>query len=74
MSKKLSEYEKKKRRDNNNYFKNGKPKKSSMLCMNKKYIKELVNINGHYDVRWACGGNRCPLYATVCDNRGKDWC
>ena len=73
MSKILSEYDKEQRKDNNNYFKNGKPKKSAMLCRNKQYIKEVTKINGIYNINWACGGNRCPLYATGCDNKGRDW-
>ena len=73
MLKILSDYDKKQRNNNPNYFRNGKPKISSMLCRNKEYIKEVTNINGRYDIQWACGGNRCPLYATGCDNRGYDW-
>ena len=44
-----------------------------MLCRNKQYIKEVTKINGIYNINWACGGNRCPLYATGCDNKGRDW-
>lgn len=73
MSKILSEYEKNKRTNNSNYYENGKPKESSMLCRNKEYIKEVLEINGTYDINWVCGGNRCPLYATGCDDKGREW-
>lgn len=73
MAKVLSDYEKERRKDNSNYFKNGKPKRSAMLCRNKQYVSEVTKINGVYNISWACGGNRCPLYATGCDNRGNDW-
>ena len=73
MAKTLTEYEKAERKDNGHYFKNGKPKKSSMLCRNKSYIAEVTKINGYCDPRWICGGNRCPLYATGCDDAGRDW-
>lgn len=55
MLKILSDYDKKQRNNNPNYFRNGKPKISSMLCRNKEYIKEVTNINGRYDIQWACG-------------------
>ena len=73
MAKVLTEYEKNRRKDNVNYFSNGKPKKSAMLCKTKKYIAEVTAINGICNPAYICGGNRCPLYATGCDNRGKDW-
>ena len=44
MAKILTEYEKKERENNKNYFKNGKPKKSSMLCRNKEYRAEVTKI------------------------------
>lgn len=69
MSKILSEFEKEQRGNNSNYFTNGKPKKSAMLCRNKEYIKEVTKINGFYNINWACGGNRCSLYASGCDNK-----
>ena len=71
--KKLTNHEIVIRKDNVNYFKNGKPKKSSMLCRNRRYLKEIENINGAYDISWVCGGNSCQLYAIGCDNRGNDW-
>lgn len=74
MAKILTDYEKRKRENNSNYFKNGKPKKGSMLCKDKSYLASVRKINGGYctpsDV---CGGNCCPLYATGCDNSGEDW-
>lgn len=73
MAKKLSEHEKEQRKNNIYYLKNGKPKKSAMLCRNREYIDEIIRINGRYDINWTCGGNRCPLYATGCDNQGRDW-
>lgn len=73
MAKILTEREKEKRKNNANYFKNGKPKKSSMLCRSDSYIKEVTKINGFYNAAWACGGLRCPLYTTGCDNAGKEW-
>lgn len=73
MAKVLTDYEKKERENNKNYFKNGKPKKSSMLCRNKEYRAEVTKINGHCNPEWICGGNRCPLYAIGCDSRGMDW-
>lgn len=73
MAKLLTDRQKRERENNGNYFKNGKPKKGSMLCKSKQYISEVTAINGHYNPTWACGGNRCPLYATGCDNRGHNW-
>ena len=66
----LSDGERETRKDNPNYFKNGKPKVGSMLCRSREYIAEVTRINGHYNPDWACGGNRCSLYATGCDCRG----
>ena len=73
MAKILTEWEKEERKDNGNYFQNGKPKKGSMLCTSKSYISEVTAINGYCNPSFICGGLRCPLYATGCDNRGKDW-
>ncbi len=73
MSKILTEREKEKRKNNSHYFKNGKPKKSSMFCRNNSYMKEIIKTNGWYNSAWVCGGLRCPLYATGCDNKGRDW-
>jgi len=68
----LSEYQKEQRKNNYHYFKNGKPKKSAMMCRSREYISELRAINGYF-VTICCAGNRCPLYATGCDNCGTDW-
>lgn len=73
MAKTLTEYQKEERKNSSYYFKNGKPKKYAMLCKNKEYIKEITQLNGIYDINWACGGSNCPLYAAGCDNRGRDW-
>jgi len=73
MAKVLTNFQKEERKDNGHYFQSGKPKKSSMLCKDRKYITELTAINGHYNPAWACAGNRCPLYAAGCDNKGRDW-
>ena len=73
MSKILTEEEKDRRAGNPHYFNNGKPKKGSMLCRSKEYIAEVTRINGYCNPVWICGGNRCPLYATGCDNGGRDW-
>lgn len=42
MAKVLTDWEKKERENNFNYFKNGKPKKSSMLCRSKEYRAEVT--------------------------------
>ena len=73
MAKVLTDYEKEERQNNPNYFKNGKPKKCSMLCKSKEYIAEVTRINGYCDPNWICGGNRCSIYRTGCDDRGRDW-
>ena len=69
----MTKEEKAKREDCEFYFKSGKPKKKYMLCRDPEYIREITSINGHYDIFWTCGGLRCPLYSTGCDNRGMDW-
>lgn len=71
--KNLTKSELERRRMTGNYFKNGKPKKSAMLCHNREYIAEVTRINGYCNPDWMCGGSRCPLYATGCDNKGRDW-
>lgn len=74
MPKILTDYERKGRENNPNYFKNGKPKKGSMMCKDRSYISSVTKINGGYcNPSWICGGNSCPLYATGCDNSGEDW-
>ena len=64
---------KKEREDNNMYFKSGKPKKKYMLCKDPSYISEVTHINGYCSPNWICGGLRCPLYPTGCDDRGNSW-
>ena len=71
--KKLSDYEKKTRQNNDMYFKSGKPKKMYMMCKDRSYISEVISINGRYNPDWCCAGGRCPLYATGCDDRGREW-
>ena len=70
----LSDAERKKRSECDDlYFKSGKPKKQYMLCRDPEYIREIVRINGRYDINWTCGGNRCPYYSLGCDDKGRDW-
>ena len=64
---------KEKRKGNTMYFKSGKPKKMYMLCRDPQYINEVTSINGYCNPNWICGGARCPLYSTGCDDRGRDW-
>ena len=64
---------KEKRKGNMMYFKSGKPKKMYMLCHDQQYINEVTSINGYCSINNICGGLRCPLYATGCDNRGNAW-
>lgn len=71
--KELSDYQKSTRENNDNYFRNGKPKKGSMLCRDKSYQSMIRRYNGYFDINWTCAGNSCPLYAHGCDNRGLDW-
>ena len=61
------------RKDSELYFKNGKPKKKYMLCRTPEYIREIIRINGNYNIDWVCGGNRCPFYGCGCDDRGREW-
>lgn len=61
------------RKDSELYFKNGKPKKKYMLCRDPEYIREIISINGSYDINWTCGGNRCPFYSCGCDDKGREW-
>lgn len=49
------------------YFKSGKQKQKYMKCHDPQYISELRRINGYFDPRWACAGNRCPYYSVGCD-------
>lgn len=72
-NKPLSKYEIEQRECNSNYFKDGRPKRGSMMCRNQSYISEIKSINGYYDINWTCAGNRCPLYATGCDDKGRNW-
>jgi len=71
--KKLTKEELEKRKDSELYFKNGKPKRKYMLCRDPEYIREIISINGIYDLFWTCGGLRCPFYSTGCDDRGMEW-
>lgn len=73
MSKQLTEEELRERNGCELYFKNGKPKKKYMLCRDPEYIREIISINGHYNIDWVCGGLRCPLYTHGCDGKGSDW-
>lgn len=62
-----------KRKTSGLYFNNGKPKKMYMMCKDRSYISEVISINGRYNPDWCCAGGRCPLYATGCDDRGREW-
>ena len=44
-----------------------------MLCRDSEYIREIISINGNYNIDWVCGGNRCPFYTQGCDDKGRDW-
>lgn len=69
----LTKSELNERKDSDLYFKNGKPKKKYMLCRNPEYIREIIGINGSYDINWVCGGNSCPFYSRGCDDKGREW-
>jgi hypothetical protein len=71
--KNLTELEKLKRKDNDLYFSNGKPKKMHMMCRDPSYIREIIHINGRYNLDWCCAGGRCPFYSTGCDDKGREW-
>ena len=64
----LTEQEREKRKNNIYYCKNGKPKKSYMMCERIAYKKEVGIAYGHQ-----CAGNRCCLYSRGCDNHGLEW-
>jgi hypothetical protein len=69
----LTKEEQAEREDCELYFKSGKPKKKYMLCRDPEYIREIISINGRYNMDWACGGNRCPFYTCGCDDKGREW-
>ena len=69
----LTEEELYERKNSELYFKNGKPKKKYMLCRDSEYIREIISINGNYNIDWVCGGDRCPFYSCGCDDKGRDW-
>ena len=64
----LTNEEREFRKDNGYYCKNGKPKKSKMVCMSTSYRNMIGTIHGHQ-----CAGNRCYFYAHGCDQHGCEW-
>lgn len=53
------------------YFKNGKPKKKYMYCLNRG-LREMRMLYGRDIVQ--CGGCNCPFYSVGCGRmRLQDW-
>ncbi len=71
--KNLTESEKFKRKTSDLYFSNGKPKRKYMMCRDPSYIREVVRINGRYNLNWCCAGISCPFYCMGCDDKGREW-